>query len=233
MVIRIPSMSVSQVRLLSTVRQQAALNTGTSPGDQSVTIPLPSPPIEPVEPKIEPTAKLPDIGSTTTAKAPIKQQAPTNSTTQTAAASAKSSAAGEYKAVAGNASARLKLQKSYAEKIQVFVSAPFPAPGSSPTFEIASRHYPPRKALQMIMRRALQDYDSVLEKGRFRGLPQTYATDPAAEGHLVLTSRMMPMELQRIARAHFDPLGLESTRSFGQKLATAALAAFFTHEIKR
>jgi hypothetical protein len=35
------------------------------------------------------------------------------------------------------------------------------------------------------------------------------------------------------ARAYFDPLGFESNRAFGRKLACAALAAFFAAEAKR
>jgi hypothetical protein len=44
---------------------------------------------------------------------------------------------------------------------------------------------------------------------------------------------MMPVTLLTLARAHFDPLGLESTRAFGLKLATTALAAFFAREVRR
>jgi hypothetical protein len=104
----------------------------------------------------------------------------------------------------------------------------------SPVFETLCRQYSPQKALQMILRRALDDYEQMLEDGTFQKSPATYATneDGAAET-IMQTSSMMPKPLLAIARAHFDPLGLESTRAFGRKLATAALAAFFAAEPRR
>lgn len=125
-------------------------------------------------------------------------------------------------------------RRDEAEKAQIYLSAPYPKPGLSPTFELVCRHYPPQKALQMILRRALQDYDTLLESGEFEAITKTYAIDerewPVSS---VQTSRMMEKPLLALARAHFDPLGLESARAFGRKLAIAALAAFFAHEPKR
>jgi hypothetical protein len=86
----------------------------------------------------------------------------------------------------------------------------------------------------MILRRALDDYEQMLENTAFQDTAAIYAPDETgAAGSIVQTSRMMPMGLVAIARAHFDPLGLESTRAFGRKLATAALAAFFAREGKQ
>lgn len=124
-------------------------------------------------------------------------------------------------------------QEVHIDKMQVYVSAELPAPGISDTYDLVSQHYPPQKALQMILRKALQDYDFVLENGKFIDLAEIYPVDVAAQGYVVQTSRMMSKELYQIARAHFDPLGLESTRSFGKKLAAAALATFFSHELKQ
>jgi len=124
-------------------------------------------------------------------------------------------------------------QDVYIDKIQVYVSAEIPAAGVSDTYDLVSRHYSPQKALQMILRKALQDYDFVLENGKFLELAEIYPVDEVAHGFFVQTSRMMSKELYQIARSHFDPLGLESTRSFGRKLASAALATFFSHELKQ
>lgn len=85
----------------------------------------------------------------------------------------------------------------------------------------------------MILRRALDDYEQMLETGAFQKAPATYASKEADIEAMVQTSRMMPKQLVAVARAHFDPLGLESTRAFGRKLATAALATFFASEGKR
>ncbi|MGO6748069.1 VirC2 family conjugal transfer protein [Rhizobium ruizarguesonis] len=119
------------------------------------------------------------------------------------------------------------------KKIQVFVSAYIPAPKVSPVFDILSRQYPPHKSLQMILRRALADYEEMLEDGSFQQEPDSYALEAPTGSMLVQTSHMMPKVLLTLARAHFDPLGLESSRAFGLKLATAALAAFFSREVKR
>jgi hypothetical protein len=119
------------------------------------------------------------------------------------------------------------------KKVQVFVSAMVPAAKTSPVFDVLSRQYPPQKSLQMIMRRALDDYEEMLADGSFSGQPETYEQEANPGPTLVQTSHMMPVTLLTLARAHFDPLGLESTRAFGLKLATAALAAFFSREVRR
>ena len=131
-------------------------------------------------------------------------------------------------------------------KIQVFLSAPLPADGVSRSFDLLTRTYPPARALQLILRRALDLYEPRLEDGTFAAAPADYpvagqsvsgqSTEATAggsaegEGDLVQTSRMMAKRVVSIARAHFDPLGFESNRAFGRMLATAALAAFFEAE---
>lgn len=118
-----------------------------------------------------------------------------------------------------------------AGRIQVFLSAIVPSQGASRVFDQLCREYNPGKALQMILRRALDDYEGLLENGAFQKTATSYVSleDNSAKS-IVQTSRMMPVNLLAIARAHFDPLGLESARTFGRKLATAALAAFFDDE---
>ena len=115
-------------------------------------------------------------------------------------------------------------------RVQVFVSAAYPGQGVSASFDALSGKYPAAKALQMILRRAMDEYEDRLADSSFVDLPETY---PAAGQAMVQTSRIMPRELVDIARLHFDPLGFESSRAFGFKLATAALAAFFACERKR
>lgn len=117
---------------------------------------------------------------------------------------------------------------------QVFLSAPLPSAGVSKSFDFLSKQYPPDKALRMILRRALDDYEAALEAARFDTLPANYTVQNAsAKVAIIQTSRMMPITLLKRARAHFDPLGFESDRAFGRKLACAALAAFFAAEVKR
>lgn len=113
------------------------------------------------------------------------------------------------------------------EKVQVYVSALQPAPGVSAMFDTLLSNYPSRKALQMILRRALHEYDLALESGEFLKYASGYDINLAVVESPIQTSRMMPKKALALAREHFDPLGLESTRAFGRKLATAALAAFF------
>ncbi|MER8576691.1 VirC2 family conjugal transfer protein [Mesorhizobium sp. M1409] len=115
-------------------------------------------------------------------------------------------------------------------KVQVFLSAPLPARGISATFDALSAQSRPSKALQMILRRALDDYELMLPNGSFTEIAPAYSVEePLA---IVATSRMMPRRLVDIALAHFDPLGFESARAFGRKLASSALCTFFDNEKK-
>ncbi|MBX4971067.1 VirC2 family conjugal transfer protein [Rhizobium binae] len=126
------------------------------------------------------------------------------------------------------------LHQSKRQKVQVFLSAALPAPGVSHIFELLCQQYSPQKALQMILRKALDEYELMLESGAFQTAPEQYAADDTTTPEVIVqTSRMIPVSVLRIARAHFDPLGLESTRAFGRKLATAALAAFFSRDVRK
>ncbi|WFS69647.1 conjugal transfer protein VirC2 (plasmid) [Agrobacterium leguminum] len=118
------------------------------------------------------------------------------------------------------------------QKIQVFLSARPPAREVSLTYDRLSLQYTPIKSLQMILRRALKDYEALLEDGSFRKAPKSYPVPqmPLDNGIIACTSRMFPVSLVNVARSHFDPLGLETKRSFGLMLATAALACFFVEE---
>lgn len=116
------------------------------------------------------------------------------------------------------------------EKVQVFLSALPPAPGVSNIFDTLCLQYSPAKSLQMILRRAIADYEGMLLNGTFESLETSYPVVKASNPLFVYTSRMMEASVVAIARAHFDPLKLESNRALGLKLATAALACFFASE---
>lgn len=117
---------------------------------------------------------------------------------------------------------------------QVFLSAPLPAGGVSRSFDYLSKQYSPAKALRMVLRRALDEYEHLLEMGGFEQLPGDYPVHTgSSKVPTIQTSRIMPITLLKRARAYFDPLGFESDRAFGRKLACAALAAFFASEMKR
>lgn len=118
--------------------------------------------------------------------------------------------------------------------VQVFISAQFPADGISRSFSLLCRNYTKEKSLRMVLRKALDNYENLLSSGNFQTQPLEYAvqSDPDRSG-FIQTSRMLPLPLVIRARAFFDPLGFESNRSFGRKLASAALAAFFALEEKR
>lgn len=116
------------------------------------------------------------------------------------------------------------------EKVQVFLSALPPAPGVSNIFDTLCLQYSPAKSLQMILRRAISDYEAMLLDGTFKGAQTSYPVIKASNPLFVYTSRMMDASVVAIVRAHFDPLELESNRALGLKLATAALACFFASE---
>ncbi|MEI9425831.1 VirC2 family conjugal transfer protein [Mesorhizobium sp. Cs1299R1N1] len=113
-------------------------------------------------------------------------------------------------------------------KIQVFLSAALPARGISTSFDMLIGRYRPAKVLQMILRRALDDYELLLRDGAFTTTTPVYCVEEPPV--LVTTSRMISRRLVEIALAHFDPFGLESARAFGHMLATAALGVFFENE---
>ncbi|QTG17173.1 conjugal transfer protein VirC2 (plasmid) [Agrobacterium tumefaciens] len=119
-----------------------------------------------------------------------------------------------------------------AKKIQVFLSARPPAPEVSKIYDNLILQYSPSKSLQMILRRALGDFENMLADGSFRAAPNSYLIPQTTseKSIIVQTSRMFPVLLLEVARKHFDPLGLETARAFGHKLATAALASFFAGE---
>jgi len=125
-------------------------------------------------------------------------------------------------------SAAFPAQPPSPAKIQVFLSAYLPHEGVSSTFDTLCQQYSPNKALQMILRRAMDHYEEYLVDGSFSSKPSTYETAVGENsGFKIQTSRNMPHDVLETAIAHFNPLGLESRRAFGLKLATAALAAFF------
>ncbi|MBB2755652.1 UNVERIFIED_ORG: hypothetical protein GGI57_006399 [Rhizobium aethiopicum] len=115
------------------------------------------------------------------------------------------------------------------EKVQVFLSARPPAPGVSEIYDSLILQYSASKSLQMILRRALDDFETMLMDGSFRKASQSYPIpqETSEKRVIVQTSRMLPVSALKIARDHFDPSGLETSRAFGLKLATAALASFF------
>ncbi|WP_298966877.1 VirC2 family conjugal transfer protein [uncultured Roseibium sp.] len=117
---------------------------------------------------------------------------------------------------------------------QLFISAPLPARGVSRSFDLLSQHHHPQKALQLILKRALSEYEIHVLDGSFKSFPQTYdELDVDDDAKFIQTSRMTGLQIVEAARAYFDPLGFESQRSFGRKYATAALAVFFHLEKKR
>lgn len=234
--IRKPNMSVTEARRLAGIRAEAF----KPPADPSLPEPSqrvdPPPETSPLAAPLRPAASLgkaaPFPSSPTAPPAPAPD-APTPAAPSERSPTPQGAAPRSIRAPV-IADPLPPPRRDEAEKAQIYLSAPYPKPGLSPTFELVCRHYPPQKALQMILRRALQDYDTLLESGEFQAITKTYAIDerewPAPS---VQTSRMMEKPLLALARAHFDPLGLESARAFGRKLATAALAAFFAHEPKR
>lgn len=116
-------------------------------------------------------------------------------------------------------------------KMQVFLLAYPPAPGVSSIFDSLCTQYPSSKSLQMILRRALDDYETMIECGTFQAAPSSYRIlSEVRKLPPVQTSRMVASDLVAVARSHFDPLALETSRAFGLKLATAALATFFAAE---
>lgn len=117
------------------------------------------------------------------------------------------------------------------KKEQVFLSAYVPAKGISPTFDALTGYYSERKALQMILRRAILEYEEALSNDKYQNLPQNYdIKNPDDRSNLISTSRTMSSDLALKAKNFIDPMGFESNRAIGFKIATTALASFFKSE---
>lgn len=258
MVIRKPNLSVAEARRLASVRSAASEQllgkplegkphtaaAGAANGKLSST--LTPPPTAPAltasaQATTQPPAKIAAVPGLAGAATPLDSEEPAEQSPtahKPISATKRKLARPEHGSATVSppaaASVPLEPYSTDPEKIQVFLSAPLPAPGVSRVFELLCRQHRPKKALQMILRKALDDYEEMLEGGSFQQLAATYpCLGPDTAGSEIQTSRMIPKMLVAIARAYFDPLGFESTRAFGRKLGTAALAAFFAREARR
>ncbi|WP_338091187.1 VirC2 family conjugal transfer protein [Shinella kummerowiae] len=200
----------------------------------SVAVDIPLPPTP--KPEADPLAEVHPVESpgpepvamTAEVSPPQVSQADTSSRRKSAEKKSRKAAPDIGRPIAKRQKQQVIGKRSEEGKIQVFLSAALPARGISKSFERLCRQYAPAKSLQMILRRALDDYEVLLENGDLDNLPETYTEAVAPEVcGIIQTSRIMPLRLIERARAHFDPLGFESDRAFGRKLASAALAIFF------
>lgn len=120
------------------------------------------------------------------------------------------------------------------EKEQIFVSVPLPAAGVSKSFDLLRQHYTPERALQLILRKAFDEYRIMIIDGSFKKAPQNYENVPADnETGYVTTSRTIELSLYQKAAELFDPFGFESKRVVGRSIGMSALAAFFEKEMKQ
>jgi len=223
--IRKPNLSVKEARQLASVRSAASSSASSATDAPLLDRALKSPPPDkrPEQPA-KSVGKRPNPSATLAAEQGPGTKPPVMAASQPAGASH----APVQTSSSGTSHRRTSPQ---VEKIQVFVSAPLPDPQFSLIYTALMQRHGPHKALQMILRKALDQYEKMLLNGTFEGEEDIYPfeSDSTPDAY-IQTSRMMPKHVVAIARAHFDPLGFESTRAFGRKLAVAALAAFFSKE---
>jgi hypothetical protein len=220
--LRKPSLSVTEARRLSGAAAPANVSLPAPPEPED-----PKPVVPAAVPEPEVPVAVPEPEAAVADPAPVAPPSPAKAAGRQAPVEKPAPAPRRF------APPALPALPESQVKLQVFLSALQPAPGVSPSFDMLSQRYPAAKSLQMILRRALDEYEHMIADGTFVGLAGTYEPDPQA--HLrppVHTSRIMAQALIERARKHFDPLGFESARAFGFKLATAALAAFFTEEAR-
>ncbi len=114
---------------------------------------------------------------------------------------------------------------------QIFISARLPAAGVSWNFDLLSQHHDPKKALRLILKQALNAYEAHIRDGSFEKMSTSYETlSTKNTSNLMQTSRTFDADIFLRANAFFNPLGFESDRAVGFKIATAALAVFFNNE---
>ncbi|SHN16682.1 VirC2 family conjugal transfer protein [Roseibium suaedae] len=110
--------------------------------------------------------------------------------------------------------------------ILVTVDVPLPAAGVSATFDALSRTYSGKRALALILRKAMPKLERHLLEGKSKSAPRDYPVQPGD----LKTTRTMPEDAYQLAKVQFDPLDMLPNRQFGRIVALAALAAFFKNE---
>ena len=98
-----------------------------------------------------------------------------------------------------------------------------PAPGVSAAFDALSAEMGSTKALQAILRKALDAYEGSLLDGSHVNAPVHYDT----AGAEVRTSRRFDTAALTVARERFDPFDVITKADLGRKIAKAALATYF------
>ena len=107
--------------------------------------------------------------------------------------------------------------------------AALPAPGVSDAFDTLSADMGAAKALQAILRRALDDYEAALLDGDGPRAVKDYTKTE----NEVRTSRHFQAAALAIARQTFDPFDVISKADLGRKIANAALSLYFARQKKR
>ncbi|MCK7615032.1 VirC2 family conjugal transfer protein [Roseibium sediminicola] len=110
--------------------------------------------------------------------------------------------------------------------VLVTVDVPLPATGVSATFDTLCRSYSAKKALALILRKAMPEFERRLLDGKAKSAPRDYPIQPGD----LKTTRTMPEDAYQLAKSQFDPLDMLPNRQFGRIVALAALAAFFKNE---
>ena len=109
------------------------------------------------------------------------------------------------------------------------ITVPTPAPGVSPSFDAVSAQQGPTRALQALIRKAMDAYEPTLLDGSFKTQPTSYE----AGGGDVRTTRRISAEAFAVAREHFDPYDVATLTGLSRMIATAALAAYFKRDKRR
>ena len=109
------------------------------------------------------------------------------------------------------------------------ITVPTPAPGVSPSFDAVSAQQGPTRALQALIRKAMDAYEPTLLDGSFKAQPASYE----AGGGDVRTTRRISAAAFAVAREHFDPYDVATLTGLSRMIATAALAAYFQREKRR
>jgi len=110
--------------------------------------------------------------------------------------------------------------------VVVTIDVPLPATGVSVTFDTLCKTYPAKKALALILRKAMPEFERRLLDGKAKSAPRDYLVQPGD----LKTTRTMPEDAYQLAKGQFDPLDMLPNRQFGRIVALAALAAFFKNE---
>ena len=112
------------------------------------------------------------------------------------------------------------------DRVRLNVKLPYPATGSSPTFDHLVESQGEKGAFRLVLTKALELYAASAVEGTLADAPKKY---PESE-NIARTTRGFSREAYDVLEGQVNPTGLLSDRAVGIAIARRALAAFIASD---